>query len=202
MYSINIEEKTMKKIFLVVALAILYSGVVFPQQDDENMKPALLVIDVQNKYLPMMSQEDQENALEMMNWSIYVFRQYELPVIRVYHTSEKWGPEPGTEEFNFPESLKVEESDPMIIKTYGSAFNKTELDSLLNDMGVNALYLCGLSSVGCVLATYFDAGNYDYKAFLIKDALLGPDASYTDQVEEMFDAISLNTANYILQFAE
>lgn len=166
------------------------------------MKPALLVIDVQNKYLPMMSQDDQEDALEMMNWSIYVFRQYELPVIRVYHTSEKWGPEPGTEEFSFPESLKVEESDPMIIKTYGSAFNKTELDSLLTDMGVNTLYMCGLSSVGCVLATYFDAGNYDYKAFLIKDALLSHDANYTNQVEDMFEAISLNTANYILQFAE
>ena len=90
----------------------------------------------------------------------------------------------------------------MIIKTYGSAFNKTELDSLLQARGINTLYLCGLSSVGCVLATYFDAGNYDYKAFLIKNALLGPDAGHTDKVEEMFDAISLNTTNFMLELAE
>jgi len=137
-----------------------------------------------------------------MNWAIYVFRHYEMPIIRVYHTSEDWGPEPGSEEFQFPDSLNVEESDPMIIKTYGSAFNKTELDSLLQDQGVNTLFLCGLSSVGCVLATYFDAGNYDYNKFLIKDALLGPDAAHTDMIEEMFDAISLSTTNFMMQFAE
>ena len=192
----------MKKIFLYAMCIAILAGNAYSQEKKEQLIPALLVIDVQNKYLPMMSQEDQEDALEMMNWAIYVFRQYELPVIRVYHTSEKWGPEPGSEEFQFPESLKVENDDPMIIKTYGSAFNKTELDSLLQERGINTLYLCGLSSTGCVLATYFDAGNYDYKAFLIKDALLGPDASYTDKIEEMFDAISLNTANFMLQFAE
>jgi nicotinamidase-related amidase len=193
----------MKKSILVLLGLILFSAILFSQEEStEKPFPALLVIDVQNKYLPMMSQEDQGNALEMMNWAIYVFRQYELPVIRIYHTSEKWGPEPGSDEFQFHESLKVEETDPMIIKTYGSAFNKTELDSMLKDMGVNTLYMCGLSSVGCVMASYFDAGNYDYKAFLIKDAMLGPDAHHTDMIEEMFDAISLNTANYILQFSE
>jgi nicotinamidase-related amidase len=193
----------MKKILLSIFILAIFAGIAISQEDKkEVLVPALLVIDVQNKYLPMMSQDDQESALEMMNWAIYLFRHYELTIIRVYHTSKDWGPEPGTEEFQFPESLNVEESDPIIIKTYGSAFNKTELDSLLKDKGVNTLYLCGLSSVGCVLATYFDAGNYDYNKFLIKDALLGPDAAYTNKIEEMFDAISLNTANFMLQFAE
>ena len=181
-----------------------FSGESFAQEDKdkEPFMPALLVIDVQNMYLPMMSQEDQEDALEMMNWSIYVFRLYDLPVIRVYHTSEQWGPEPGTEEFQFHESLDIETTDPMIVKTYGSAFNKTELDSLLKEKGVNTLFLCGLSSVGCVLATYFDAGNYDYEKFLIKDALLGPDEGDTDKVEEIFDAVSLNTTNFMLKLAD
>jgi nicotinamidase-related amidase len=193
----------MKKSLFIILAIMIFASIMYSQEEKSELPvPALLVIDTQNKYLPMMSQEDQENALEMMNWAIYVFRQYELPVIRIYHTSEKWGPEPGSEDFQFHESLKVEENDPMIIKTYGSAFNKTELDSLLKDMGVNTLYMCGLSSTGCVMATYFDAGNYDYKAFLIKDAMLGPDAQYTNMVEEMFDAISLNTANYILQFSD
>ena len=193
----------MKRSLLFILVTMIFTGILYSQEEKSELpKPALLVIDVQNKYLPMMSDEDQDEALEMMNWAIYVFRMYELPVIRVYHTSEKWGPEPGSDEFHFHESLKVEEGDPMIIKTYGSAFNKTELDSLLKDMEVNTLYMCGLSSIGCVMATYFDAGNYDYKAFLIKDAMLGPDAQYTNMVEEMFDAISLNTANYILKLSE
>jgi nicotinamidase-related amidase len=194
----------MKKIILSVLILAIFADVAYSQEENKEdvLIPALLVIDVQNKYLPMMSKDDQESALEIMGWAIEVFRHYELPIIRVYHTSEAWGPEPGTEEFQFHESLAVTESDPMIIKTYGSAFNKTELDSLLQAQGINTLFLCGLSSVGCVLATYFDAGNYDYDRFLIKDALLGPDAEYTNTVEDMFDAISLSTTNFMLQLAD
>jgi len=194
----------MKKVILSILFVSLFAGFSFSQEEEkkEAFTPALLVIDVQNKYLPMMSQDDQESAIEMMNWSIWVFRHYDLPIIRIYHTSEDWGPEPGTEEFQFHDSLKVVDDDPMIIKTYGSAFNKTELDKILQEKGINTLFMCGLSSTGCVLATYFDAGNYDYKKFLIKDALLGPEVEYTNSVEEMFDAVSLNTVNFMLGLAE
>ncbi|HSG68580.1 MAG TPA: isochorismatase family cysteine hydrolase [Bacteroidales bacterium] len=191
----------MKKSFFLMCFFLMLACVM-PAQDNNQMSPALLVIDVQKKYVPMMSEDDRESALKTMNWSIWLFRQYELPVIRIYHTSEKYGPAPGTEEFAFHDSLKVMESDPMIIKTYGSGFNKTELDSLLKAEGINTLFMCGLSSTGCVLATYMDASNYDYKAFLVKGALLGPTSEYTRQVEDMFDAISLNTANFILKQKE
>jgi nicotinamidase-related amidase len=163
------------------------------------MKPALLVVDVQNQFLPMMSQEDQATALEMMNWSIWVFRQHDLPVIRVYHTSDKWGPKPDTPGFEFPDTLKIKDSDPKIIKTYPSAFNKTGLDKLLKEKGINTLFICGLSSVGCVLATYLDAINYDYTGFLIKDAMLGPDAAQTNQIESIFNALDLDTINYMFK---
>ena len=192
----------MKKSLLFLVALFLLATTILPAQEKAKMSPALLVIDVQKKYVPMMSEDDRESALETMNWAIWLFRQYELPVIRIYHTTEKWGPAPGTEEFAFHDSLKVLESDPMVIKTYGSGFNKTELDSLLRAKGINTLFMCGLSSTGCVLATYMDASNYDYKAFLVKGALLGPSSDYTRQVEDMFDAISLNTANFILKQKE
>lgn len=192
----------MKIKFLIPIIGLLISQTGFSQGELETKKtmtPALLVIDVQKEYMPMMSQDDQESAVEMMNWAIWVFRQHELPVIRIYHTSEKWGPAPGSEGFEFDDRIKTEESDPKVIKTYGSAFNKTELNDLLKEKGINTLFMCGLSSVGCVLATYFDAGNYDYKSFMIKDALLSQDAGYTDEIEEIFSAIDLNTVNYMLQ---
>ncbi|MEN8224487.1 MAG: isochorismatase family cysteine hydrolase [Bacteroidota bacterium] len=194
----------MRKLISLMLTLSLFASVSYSQdaKEDDPMKPALLVIDVQNKYLPMMSQGDQDAALERMKWAIWLFRQHELPVIRIYHTSEKWGPEPGSEEFQFHESLEVQDDDPMIVKTYGSGFNKTALDSLLNVQGINTLFMCGLSSTGCVLATYFDANNYDYNHFLLKDALLGPDAGYTDNIEEMFDAISLQTTKFIIEQAK
>ena len=99
------------------------------QSEKQSLKPALLVIDVQNKYIPMMSEADQKIAPEYINGFIWLFRQYDLPVIRVYHTDPEWGPEPGSEDFAFPESINIEESDPQVIKNYGNAFTKTNLDS-------------------------------------------------------------------------
>jgi nicotinamidase-related amidase len=68
---------------------------------------------------------------------------------------------------------------------------------MLKEKGINTLFLCGLSSTGCVLATYLDAMNYDYEAFLVKDAILGPDAEQTNQIETIFNALDLNTINYM-----
>lgn len=191
----------MKK--MLITIVLVFCGVVLFAQDEKPektvMKPALLVIDVQKQFLPMMSKEDQDKALMMMNWSIWVFRQYGLPVIRVYHTSDKWGPKPEDPGFQFADTLKVLDADPKIVKTYGSAFNKTDLDKLLKEKGINTLFMCGLSSVGCVLATYTDAANYDYKAFLVKDALLGPDAAHTDQIETILDAVGLEMIDYMLE---
>jgi len=191
----------MKKIFTLCIAMVLVSQSLSAQSGQPEktlMKPALLVIDVQKQFLPMMSREDQDKAIEMMNWSIWLFRKNGIPVIRIYHTSEKWGPKPGSPGFEFQDSLKIEQSDAKIIKTYPSAFNKTDLNNLLKEKGINTLFMCGLSSVGCVLATYLDAENYDYKAFLIKDALLSHNAQYTDQIETIFNAMDLETINYML----
>lgn len=191
----------MKKIFTLLALLLAFQFGYSQSGKPEKvlMKPVLLVIDVQKQYLPIMSREDQEKALEMMNWSIWLFRQYGLPVIQVYHTSEKWGPVPGSPGFEFHDSLKIEQTDPKVIKSYPSAFNKTELNNLLKERGINTIFLCGLSSVGCVLATFMDAANYDYEAFLIKDAIIGHDAQYTNQIESIFNALDLNTIDYMFK---
>lgn len=191
-----------KQIFLVLISVFLFSGI-FAQTDKKEekkqMKAALLVIDVQNKYLPWMADEGKEIAIEMINSSIWVFRKFDLPIIRIYHTDKEWGPEPGSEEFQFIDSISIEESDFQIIKNYGNAFNKTGLDKHLKENDINTLFLCGLSSTGCVLATYFGANDNDFDAFLIKDALLGPNATDTDSVEKMFDALSIQTIIFMLE---
>jgi nicotinamidase-related amidase len=189
----------MKKLVYLTILLALSCLTIFAQSDKKEMKPALVVIDVQQAFLPFMSKTDQDMAIEMMNWAIQTFRKYNLPVIRVYHQSEEWGVKPGAPEFEFASTLQIAETDPKIIKTYPSAFTKTDLDKLLKENGINTLFLCGLSSTGCVLATYFDAGSHDYKAFMLKDAMIGPKESYTDAVEDMFSAVDLETAMYMLE---
>jgi len=189
----------MKKLAYLTIIMALSCLTVNSQTEKKEMKPALIVIDVQNAFLPYMSKTDQEMAIEMMNWAIGAFRKFDLPVIRVYHQSDEWGVKPGAPEFEFAPSVQVAETDPKIIKTYPSSFTKTDLDKLLNEKGINTLFLCGLSSTGCVLATYFDAGSHDYKAFMLKDAMIGPKESYTDAVEDMFSAMDVETAMYMIE---
>jgi len=73
---------------------------------------------------------------------------------------------------------------------------------VIKEKGCNTLFLCGLSAVGCVLSTWVGAYNNDYKAFLIKDAIMSHNPEYTDNVEEMFNAVSYDVINMILESSE
>jgi nicotinamidase-related amidase len=163
------------------------------------IKPALLVIDIQNAYLSGMAQREKEVAMANINYYIQLFRSNGYPIIRIYHYSKQYGPEQGTEQFEFPSSVLIKPDDSKVIKTYSDGFNKTELDKVLKGKGVNTVFLCGLSAVGCVLATWIGAQNNDYKAFLIKDAIMSHNEDYTNNIEAMFDAVGPDVISLIIE---
>ena len=156
-----------------------------------SFKPALLVIDIQNEYLPAMDQKDVKPGMEAINTVIGMFRKHQYPVICVHHTQIGQGPAPGTEAFEFPKTVPVRVDDPQIIKNYPSAFTKTSLDSLLKARGCNAVYLCGLSAVGCVLATYFGAMDRGYDTYMVRDAIISHNADYTNVIRNITSALPL-----------
>ena len=167
--------------------------------NNNRIKPALLVIDVQNRYLSSISQRDKEISVFFINLLIELFRKHDFPIFRIYHHNEENGPRPGTEEFEYPASISVIQNDTQIIKTYSDSFNKTNLDQVLREKGSNTLFICGLSAVGCVLATRTGAFNNDYKAFIVKDAIMSHNSEYTKNVEQMFDALSYDAVKLILE---
>ena len=193
----------MKNMFHLICLVILMMipGTLFSQDTQEQkapIKPALVVIDIQNAFLPSIPDKDKETAMEYINYYIQLFRSQGYPVIRVYHQSEEYGVMPGTDQFEFPASVLIKPDDPKVIKTYSDGFNKTDLDKVIRESGSNTLFLCGLSAVGCVLATWIGAANNDYKAFLLKDAIMSHNSEYTDNIEVMFDAVSYDVVKLIL----
>lgn len=195
----------MKKLTTLLAILLMVISIPSFAQDKnekpkEPMKPALLVIDIQNAFLPMMS-SDKDMAMEYINVLIDLFRKHGYPVIRVYHTSVDYGVTPGTDGFEFPATVKILPTDPKVIKTYGDGFNKTDLDKVIKDSGSNTLFLCGLSAVGCVLATWNGAQNHDYKAFMVKNAIISHNAEYTKQVEQIFDAVSYDVVQVLIENA-
>jgi len=190
---------------VISALLTLILGVVSLTANSQTtaapVKPALLVIDIQNAFLPMVPEADRITSMTNINYYISLFRSHGFPVILVYHHGAEYGVRPGTAIFDFPASVMIKSDDPKVIKTYPDGFNKTDLDKVLKEQGCNVLFLTGLSAVGCVLATYIGAQNHDYKAFMIKDAIMSHKTEYTKSIEEIFGAVSPEVVTLVLESA-
>jgi nicotinamidase-related amidase len=186
-------------LILVIMLAIGMTQSDKPEK--ESLKPCLIVIDIQNQYLPYVPDDEKKLGLEMINAAIHMFRERDLPVIRVYHTDPKWGPKPDSDGFQFPESVAIEESDPKVVKNYSSAFVKTDLEKIIREKECNTLYLCGLSAVGCVLATYHTAKDLQFNVFMIKNGIMSHNSEYTRFVQEIFDTVSYTTLKVMLDYS-
>jgi len=188
--------KSFKSVMIVAFVCFVCSLPLYSRQANTSpaasFKPALLVIDIQNVYLPMMDQKEVAPAMEAINTLIDAFRKNNYPIIRVYHHEIGQEPAPGTEQFEFPQTVNIKDEDPKVIKNHPSAFQMTELDSILKAKGVNTLYLGGLSATGCVLATYFSALERDYDVFMVKEAVMSGKADYTEVIRNITGAWNLS----------
>jgi len=163
-----------------------------------DLRPVLLVVDVQNEWLPRMSEGDMATAPKKINEVIALFRELEYPVIRVYHSDPERGPAVGTDAFEFPVSIAVTDDDPMVVKADPSSFTRTELEDMLREADRNIVFLCGLSATGCVLATYYGAMDRDFMVLMVKDALMSGNAEYTDVIEDISYTMSVEEIRELL----
>jgi len=185
-------------LFFCILLSLTVTVVKAEKNENTPVKPALLIIDTQNQYLPYMDDKNQELALQMINRTIQLFHQHNFPIVCIYHTDPQWGPPVDSEGFMFHKTLQIKNDDPQIIKHHMSGFQNTDLEQLLRDKGCNTVFLCGLSATACVLATYFGAIERDYKAFMIKGALLSGREEHTDIIEDITDAVGWQTLETLI----
>lgn len=163
--------------------------------------PALLVVDIQNAFLVQVVDREKAVGLWMINEAIAMFRERDLPIIRVYHTDPLRGRAPDTEPFEFPASVALRPEDHQVIKNYPNAFRKTRLEALLRDQGCNTVCVTGLSAVGCVLATDHGAEDLGFHAFMVKDAIMSHNPTYTDCVAQISDTVSHTVLQLFLDAA-
>lgn len=75
-----------KATITALVVLVLIPGVTGAEEDAASTlkgKPALIVMDIQNAYVPMMDDEGKEQALYFVNYAISKFRERGLPVIVV-----------------------------------------------------------------------------------------------------------------------
>ena len=164
------------------------------------MKPALLVIDVQKEFYKNSAQTAQslKNAVEYINAAIALFRAKNLPIVCVQHMNEKDKLIPGVDGFDLPEGLNILPSDISIHKTYGNAFNKTDLQDKLHDLAVDTVIVTGYCVDQCVLSTYRGAEDHDLTAILLRGALASDAPENINFVESINEVISYGALKKVL----
>jgi nicotinamidase-related amidase len=165
------------------------------------MKPALLVIDVQQKYFTIspVAAQSLKDAIEYINEAIKMFREKGLPVISIQHMVEETQFVPGAEGFDLPEELNILPSDVHIYKTYGNSFNKTPLADELRALGVDTVIITGFCAEYCVLSTTRGAEDLDLTAIILRGAIASGDLENIRFVENTNEIISYDALKKVLE---
>jgi nicotinamidase-related amidase len=155
------------------------------------MKPALLVVDMQNQFFVEGSPglAALHSAVEGINEAIALFRRLRAPVIVILDIGE---PErvPGQPSFDLHSGIQAAPGDPRVHKLHSNAFWRTELDELLRREGVDTVVVSGWSAAHCVLGTYRGALERDYRAMLLRGGVAGPAADHLRLVESISEVVS------------
>ena len=142
------------------------------------MKPALVVIDIQNDYFPggAFPLDDAEGVLGRIEQAIGLARQRDIPVILVQHIARP--PAGGTAPFFNPGTSGVElhprilaaaPDAPIVVKHFADSFHQTTLDETLVALGVEEILLCGMMTQNCVTHTALSRAADRYRVKVLGD---------------------------------
>jgi len=81
----------------------------------------------------------------------------------------------GTEGSKLMDGLEVLDGEYEVIKRRYSGFFKTNLESLLVQLGVDTIVVCGINTHACVRMTVIDAYQRDYEVIVSKDGVASND---------------------------
>lgn len=156
------------------------------------MKPALLVIDVQNNCFTPASTQSLNSAIQHINAAIAYFREQQYPIYCIQQLTPEDNQVPGEPGFDIPDHLAILPSDEHIHKRYENSFNKTPLFEKLEAQDVDTVIVTGFCAEYCVLSTYRGAQDLDLKPVLLHDAIASDTLDHIRFVENISDVISLD----------
>jgi len=123
-------------------------------------------VDVQNDVVANAYERDE--VIANIRGLIDRARASEVPVIWVQHSDDDLVE--GSDGWQYVPELQREESEPLVHKQYGDAFEATGLESELTELGVGRLIVTGAQTDACIRATLHGAFTRGYDTLLVSDA--------------------------------
>ncbi|MFF4241492.1 isochorismatase family protein [Actinomadura geliboluensis] len=178
--------------------------------------PAVLVVDFARAYLEDGSplRAPVEDALAAAITLIGAARDAGVPVLFTRVTYQPGGADGGLFRRKVPALRVFEEGSPLgdfaegvaprpgetvVTKQYASAFHGTSLAATLTSSGIDTLFICGLSTSGCIRATATDALQHGFRPLVVDEACGDRDprlhaANLLDLQAKYADVVSLDRA--------
>ncbi len=157
------------------------------------MKPALLLIDLQNDFIDRPGlHPSPEQLLPGIAGLLEGFRAKHLPIVHLrtevnadgndrmphWRTQNLWACVRGTHGAQPPAILSPLAGEPVVAKRFFSGFANTDLADILRAAGVDLLVVAGLYTHGCVRATVVDAYSQGYTVWLAHDGIASPEEEH------------------------
>ena len=127
---------------------------------------ALLIVDVQRGNTG--DAHDRDGVIARINSLLDQARRTGTPVVWVQHSDEHLVE--GSEDWQYADELTRDESEPMVHKHFGDAFEETDLENVLAERKVGRVVVTGASTDLCIRATLHGAMARGYDATLVGDA--------------------------------
>jgi nicotinamidase-related amidase len=139
------------------------------------MKPALVIIDIQNDYFPggKMELEGSPEAGLQAAKLLQHFRSKGLPLVHIQHVSNRPGASfflPDTEGVNIHASVAPHSGEIVLQKHFPNSFRGTPLLDHLRGLGADHLIIAGMMTHMCVDATTRAAFDLGFSCSLAHDA--------------------------------
>jgi nicotinamidase-related amidase len=134
---------------------------------------ALLVIDVQNGVVRHAHDRDARvaNVAALTERA----RAAGVPVVWVQHSADDLPRD--SDDWQFVPELERLDTEPLVHKRYGDAFEDTDLEAVLAERGVGRLFVSGAQTDECIRSTLHGAIVRGYDAILVADAHTTEDLS-------------------------
>jgi nicotinamidase-related amidase len=127
---------------------------------------ALMVIDVQKSVVADAHQRDA--VVARIGTLVGLARDEGVPIVWVQHSDEQL--KKGSDDWEYVPELTRKESEPLVHKRFGDAFEDTDLEGLLAKAGVGRLVVTGAETDACIRSTIHGAFTRGYDVTLVADA--------------------------------
>jgi nicotinamidase/pyrazinamidase len=185
-----------------------------PYATEPRVGDALIVVDVQNDFLPggSLAVPDGDAVVPVLNEAMAAFERRGLPIFatRDWHPANhcsfraQGGPWPlhcvaGSVGAAFASALRLPATATIVSKATTadkdaySGFSGTDMDRLLRAAGVRRVFVGGLATDYCVLNTVRDARACGYDVVLLLGAIRAVDVSPGDGDKAIAEMIQLGT---------